>query len=172
MGYRLEPGGLWKGDYLVADLEHMQRGLRKPSIHQIKRIFKNNQEPYVFPMLTSYDAWTRTIRDDRRPDLKPKRRIGDEFDFDEGPDEDDDDGQPDEGGANPREPFETRLSEKVVMYASQITGSDTTRTAPGIASTLKCGRSSSGRPMPTRLREIYVQTEREMCLREERRREL
>ena len=37
LGYRLEPGGLWKGDYLVADLEHIQRGLRKPSIHQVKR---------------------------------------------------------------------------------------------------------------------------------------
>ena len=23
LGYRLEPGGLWKGDYLVADLEHI-----------------------------------------------------------------------------------------------------------------------------------------------------
>ena len=33
LGYRVEPGGLWKGDYLVADLEHIQRGLRKPSIH-------------------------------------------------------------------------------------------------------------------------------------------
>ena len=25
LGYRLEPGGLWKGDYLVAHLEHIQR---------------------------------------------------------------------------------------------------------------------------------------------------
>ena len=47
LGYRLEPGGLWKGDYLVADLEHIQRGLRKPSIHQVKRIWKNHEEPYV-----------------------------------------------------------------------------------------------------------------------------
>ena len=97
LGYRLEPGGLWKGDYLVADLEHIQRGLRKPSIHQVKRIWKNPEEPYVFPMLASYDARTRTIREalaDRRADLKPSKRIRDEFDFDEGrfddPDDDDD----------------------------------------------------------------------------------
>ena len=48
LGYRLEPGGLWKGDCLVADLE---QGLRKPSIHQVKRIWKNPEKairvPYV-----------------------------------------------------------------------------------------------------------------------------
>ena len=106
LGYRLEPGGLWKGDYLVADLEHIQRGLRKPSIHQVKRIWKNPEEPYVFPMLASYDARTRTIREalaDRRADMKPSKKIRDEFDFDEGrfddPDDDDDDHQ-DEGGGS------------------------------------------------------------------------
>ena len=107
LGYRLEPGGLWKGDYLVADLEHIQRGLRKPSIHQVKRIWKNPEEPYVFPMLASYDARTRTIREaiaDRRADLKPSKKIRDEFDFDEGrfddpdDDDDDDDDRQDEGG--------------------------------------------------------------------------
>ena len=106
LGYRLEPGGLWKGDYLVADLEHIQRGLRKPSIHQVKRIWKNPEEPYVFPMLASYDARTRTIREalaDRRADLKPSKKIRDEFDFDEGPfddPDDDDDDQQDEGGGS------------------------------------------------------------------------
>ena len=45
LGYRLEPGGVWKGDYLVADLEHIQKSLRKPSIHQVKRIWKNPEEP-------------------------------------------------------------------------------------------------------------------------------
>ena len=60
----------------------------------------------MFPLLASYDARTRTVREalaDRRADLKPSRRVRDEFDFDEGrfddPDEDDDDdGQQDEGG--------------------------------------------------------------------------
>ena len=105
LGYRLEPGGLWNGDYLVADLEHIQIGLRRPSIHQVKRIWKNPEEPYVFPMLASYDARTRTIREalaDRRAELRPSKKIRDEFDFDEGrfddPDEDDDDDQQDEGG--------------------------------------------------------------------------
>ena len=98
---------MWKGDYLVADLEHIQRGLRKPSIHQVKRIWKNPEEPYVFPMLASYDARTRTIREalaDGRAELKPSKKIRDEFDFHEGrfddPDEDDDDDQQDEGGGS------------------------------------------------------------------------
>ena len=59
----------------------------------------------MFPMLASYDAGTRTIREaiaDRRADLKPSRKIRDEFDFDEGrfddPDDDDDDDRQDEGG--------------------------------------------------------------------------
>ena len=61
----------------------------------------------MFPMLASYDARTRTIREalaDRRAELKPSKKIRDEFDFDEGrfddPDEDDDDDQQDEGGGS------------------------------------------------------------------------
>ena len=61
----------------------------------------------MFPMLASYDARTRTIREalaDRRADLKPSKKIRDEFDFDEGrfddPDDDDDDDQQDEGGGS------------------------------------------------------------------------
>ena len=163
LGYRLEPGGLWKGDYLVADLEHIQRGLRKPSIHQVKRIWKNPEKPYVFPMLASYDARTRTIREaiaDRRADLKPSKKIGDEFDFDE----------VDSmilmmmtmtnrtRGAvalpNLMGSFRARLSKGVVTHASQITGSGTTRTAHGTASTLRCGRSSSGRRTRTFLQVV------------------
>ena len=60
----------------------------------------------MFPMLASYDVRTRTIREalaDRRADLKPSKKIRDEFDFDEGrfddPDDDDDD-QQDEGGGS------------------------------------------------------------------------
>ena len=62
----------------------------------------------MFPMLASYDARTRTIREalaDRRAELKPSKKARDEFDFDEGrfddPDEDDDDDQQDEGGDSP-----------------------------------------------------------------------
>ena len=44
---------------------------------------------------------------------------------------------------NPMGPIRARLSKEVVTHASQITGSGTTRTVPGIVSTLRCGRSSS-----------------------------
>ena len=60
----------------------------------------------MFPMLASYDARTRTIREalaDRRADLKPSKKIRDEFDFDEGRFDDpvdDDDDQQDEGGGS------------------------------------------------------------------------
>ena len=61
----------------------------------------------MFPMLASYDARTRTIQEalaDRRADLKPSKKIRDEFDFDEGrfddPDDDDEDDQQDEGGGS------------------------------------------------------------------------
>ena len=132
LGYRLEPGGLWKGDYLVADLEHIQRGLRKPSIHQIKRIWKNPEEPYVFPMLASYDARTRTIREalaDRRADLKPSKKIRDEFDFDEGRfddfDDDDDDDQQDEGGGS------SSKSDGVIQGAEEVLRDDKEDLPPG-----------------------------------------
>ena len=111
----------------------------------------------MFPMLASYDARTRTIREalaDRRADMKPNKKIRDEFDFDEGrfddPDDDDDDHQ-DESLMGP---FRARLSKGVATRASRITGSGTTRTAPGIASTLRCGRSSSGRRTRTFLQVV------------------
>ena len=112
----------------------------------------------MFPMLASYDARTRTIREalaDRRADLKPSKKIRDEFDFDE----------VDlmilmmmmmmmtnrTRGAvalpNPMGPFRARLSKEVVTHASQITGEDS-------AFTSRCGRSSSGRQTRTFLQVV------------------
>ena len=48
LGYRFEPGGKWKGDYYVADLEHFQAGVVRPSIHQVKQIYHNAEEPSFF----------------------------------------------------------------------------------------------------------------------------
>ena len=92
LGYRLEPGGVWKGDYYVADLEHFQAGYTKPSVHQVKQIYHNSDEPFVFPMLKPYELRTREVtsyRADRTRASSPgsgakpdgKREI---FDFDEG----------------------------------------------------------------------------------------
>ena len=51
LGYRLEPGGQWKGDYYVdADLEHFRNGFTRPSVYQVKRIWRNPEEGYMFPM--------------------------------------------------------------------------------------------------------------------------
>ena len=38
LGYRLEPGGQWKGDYYVADLEHFRNGFSRPSVHSVLMI--------------------------------------------------------------------------------------------------------------------------------------
>ena len=57
LGYRLEPGGQWKGDYYVADLE-----FSRCSVHQVKRIWRNSGEGYVFPMLAAYERLTREVQ--------------------------------------------------------------------------------------------------------------
>ena len=62
LGYRLEPGGQWKGDYYVADLEHFRNGFSRPSVHQVKRIWRNPEEGYVFPMLAAYERLTREVQ--------------------------------------------------------------------------------------------------------------
>ena len=54
LGYRLEPGGQWKGDYYVADLEHFRNGFSRASVHQVKG--------YVFPMLAAYERLTREVQ--------------------------------------------------------------------------------------------------------------
>ena len=61
LGYRFEPGGKWKGDCYVADLEHFQAGVVRPSIHQVKQIYHDAEEPFVFPLLKAYEARTREI---------------------------------------------------------------------------------------------------------------
>ena len=62
LGYRLEPGGQWKGDYYVADLEHFRNGFSRPSVHQVKRIWRNPEEGYVFPMLAAYERLSREVQ--------------------------------------------------------------------------------------------------------------
>ena len=74
LGYRLEPGGQWKGDYYVADLEHFRNGFSRPSVHQVKRIWRNPEEGYVFPMLAAYERLTREVQLlDTKERVFPKR---------------------------------------------------------------------------------------------------
>ena len=100
--YRFEPGGKWKGDYYVADLEHFQAGVVRPSIHQVKQIYHDAEEPFVFPLLKAYEARTREIasyKHDRLSDpdhlsgkILPREDESFSFDegrFDHGDDEDD-----------------------------------------------------------------------------------
>ena len=116
LGYRFEPGGKWKGDYYVADLEHFQAGVVRPSIHQVKQIYHNAEEPYVFPLLKAYEARTREIASYKHDRLLNSESIGGKnlpgedksFSFDEGrfdPDDDDDDHhhhrRTDDGGGVP-----------------------------------------------------------------------
>ena len=92
LGYRFEPGGKWKGDYYVADLEHFQAGVVRPSIHQVKQIYHDAEEPFVFPLLKAYEARTREIAsykhdrlsDPDHPSEKLLPREDGSFSFDEG----------------------------------------------------------------------------------------
>ena len=61
-GYRLEPGGQWKADFYVADLEDFRNGFTRPSVHQVKRIWRNREERYVFLMLAAYERLTREVQ--------------------------------------------------------------------------------------------------------------
>ena len=61
LGYHLESGGAWKGDYIVADLHDLRRGKFRPRIDQTKKIYHNVDDGYAFPMAPIYDLLTRTI---------------------------------------------------------------------------------------------------------------
>ena len=54
IGYRIQPGGLWSGDYLVADLapfrEDCDVAKSKVKIHRIKEVLRNRSGLYDFPV--------------------------------------------------------------------------------------------------------------------------
>jgi hypothetical protein len=61
LGYVLESGGKWKGDYVTANLNDLRRGKIKPRIDQTKKIYLDPGERFTFPMLPLYNHLTRTV---------------------------------------------------------------------------------------------------------------
>ena len=66
VGYNLQPGGRFKGDYLVISLADAKRLLEKPKsarifVQRVKEIYINPDEGYVFPMKEDYDRKRRSL---------------------------------------------------------------------------------------------------------------
>ena len=89
-GYHHEMGSKWNGDYLVADLEDFKQNAKRPSVHQVKRVYCAPKERFIFPTRTVYDKRTRSIclddaamNDSGSSSAKHANR-SDQFDFDQG----------------------------------------------------------------------------------------
>jgi hypothetical protein len=66
IGWVLQPGGKFKGDYIVISLEDMNVLLAKPKnarifVQRVKEIYHNEDEGFIFPLKTQYDQDRRTI---------------------------------------------------------------------------------------------------------------
>ena len=90
LGYHHETGSKWNGDYLVADLEDFKQNAKRPSVHQVKRVYCAPKERFLFPIRTVYDKRTRSIclddpamNDSGSLSAKRAKQSG-QFDFDEG----------------------------------------------------------------------------------------
>ena len=58
--YRLSPGGIWKGEYFVANLADLRNGKRKPRVQRVKAIVADTDNGYLFPMKELHDFVQRT----------------------------------------------------------------------------------------------------------------
>jgi hypothetical protein len=66
IGWILQPGGKFKGDYLVISLEDMKSLLQKPKnarifVQRIKEIYHNEDEGFIFPLKKQYDENRRNL---------------------------------------------------------------------------------------------------------------
>ena len=83
-------GSKWNGDYLVADLEDFKQNAKRPSVHQVKRVYCAPKERFLFPIRTVYDKRTRSIclddpaMNDSGSSSAKHAKQSDQFDFDEG----------------------------------------------------------------------------------------
>ena len=61
LGYHLEPGGKWKGDYIVANLQDFRAAKTKPAVLRVRKLFFSRNYGCVFPLKPLYDLKRRTI---------------------------------------------------------------------------------------------------------------
>ena len=65
LGYVLQPGGLWKGDFLAAKLSDFASGdtdeWRTLPIHRIREVVPPESGEWVFPLKEAYDRLRRSI---------------------------------------------------------------------------------------------------------------
>ena len=62
LGYALESGAKWRGNYIVANLADFRKGKARPRIQEVKRIYHNPDEGYIFPLKPLYDIKTRVVK--------------------------------------------------------------------------------------------------------------
>jgi len=60
LGHRMSPGGVWKGEYYVANLSDLRAGKRKPRIQRVRSILVDDHDGYLFPMRDLYDFVQRS----------------------------------------------------------------------------------------------------------------
>ena len=69
LGYHIHPGGLWSGDYLVADLASFKTDCdaakSKVKIHRAKEVVPNHSGKFIFPVAlwrTRSDSYVNQTR--------------------------------------------------------------------------------------------------------------
>ena len=60
LGHRMSPGGVWKGEYYVANLSDLRAGKRAPRIQRVRSILVDDRDGYLFPMRDLYDFVQRS----------------------------------------------------------------------------------------------------------------
>ena len=53
-------GGVWKGEYYVANLSDLRRGKRKPRVQRIRSLVVDDTKGHVYPMRALYDFVSRS----------------------------------------------------------------------------------------------------------------
>jgi len=54
-------GAKWNGNYPVANLSDFRKGKGRPRIQEVKRIYHNPDDGYIFPLKPLYDIKTRRV---------------------------------------------------------------------------------------------------------------
>ena len=77
IGWVLQPGGKFKGDYLAISLEDMKTLLQKPKnarifVQRIKEIYHNEAEGFIFPLKKQYDENRRNLNMSTPNAAKPR----------------------------------------------------------------------------------------------------
>jgi len=80
LSYVTKPGGLWKGDYIVAMLSDFRTGATqsRPQVHTVREIMVNKIDgEFIFPLKSTYEAARYIIETPSLSDITAKEQVDD-----------------------------------------------------------------------------------------------